>query len=299
MVQCPFQSAPTAEVFCCRTSADHEIGVTVEKLQPFIESKDFENMSIGGGIDEGVSYESDKVLLFYQDKALLVLDVDCYGIETHGSLMPDSNITAIGKCAKVIESLQEYRDEQIDYMKKLQVSNTGDFTSINLNRLQGALTDSVLPGRITLRYYINPSTRSTVSEVFDELKERIQKLGSDIKLTIVRSAEKSPVVKTDDTNPYWTAISDAAKCTNITFNPSVVFDLTNAGVMRKFGIPVLGFSPLQKTEFLVHGINENINITIFLNGINLYQKSIQNLANLSEKEVAKDTSSYMTGYKKN
>lgn len=68
--------------------------------------------------------------------------------------------------------------------------------------------------------------------------------------------------------------------------------------MRKFGFPILGFSPLQKTEFLVHGINENINITIFLKGIDLYEKSIQNLANLSEKDVAKDTSSYLTGYDK-
>ncbi|XP_013178829.1 PREDICTED: uncharacterized protein LOC106125960, partial [Papilio xuthus] len=183
-------------------------------------------MSIGGGIDEGVSYESDKVLLFYQDKALLVLDVDCYGIETHGSLMPDSNITAIGKCAKVIESLQEYRDEQIDYMKKLQVSNTGDFTSINLNRLQGALTDSVLPGRITLRYYINPSTRSTVSEVFDELKERIQKLGSDIKLTILTNGKPDAIALASAISPSHYSIVLFDGTLNITHCP----DLTTCNI---------------------------------------------------------------------
>ncbi|XP_068632646.1 aminoacylase-1-like [Battus philenor] len=275
---------------------DHEQGVTFDGIRCLIENEKYSSVPIGGGIDEGVSYTSNNLLLFYQDKALLVLDVECYGIETHGSLMPDSNKTAIGQCAKVINSLQEYRDEQVEYMKKLAINDTSSFTSINLNRLEGSLIDNVLPGRVTLRYYINPSVTSTPVEVFDEIQERIDKIGGNIELTVVRSVEKSPAVVTDKKNPFYEAISDAAKTTKFSFDTTVTFDQTNAGGFRKFGIPVLGFSPLPRTKFLVHGINENIEISKFLNGIPLYKKSIQNLANLSKKQVSQDSSIYLDGY---
>ncbi|XP_013136840.1 PREDICTED: aminoacylase-1-like [Papilio polytes] len=276
----------------------HEIGLSSTVIRSFLTSKEFTSMSVGGGIDEGFTYSSNKLLLLYQDKAILVLQIDCYGIETHGSLMPDSNKTAIGVCAKVITSLQAYRDAQVEYMKTLAVTDTSNYTSINLNRLQGAITDSVLPGRITLRYYINPSINKTVIEVFNEVKARVDKINAQINLTIVRSAEKSPAVRLDASNPFYKAIYDAAKSLNFDFSPTITFDQTNAGALRKYGIPILGFSPLPKTQFLDHGYDEFVDVRIFLSGIPLYIKCIQNLANIPDKEVTNDPSKYLIDYDK-
>lgn len=49
----------------------HEIGLSSTVIRSFLTSKEFTSMSVGGGIDEGFTYSSNKLLLLYQDKAIL------------------------------------------------------------------------------------------------------------------------------------------------------------------------------------------------------------------------------------
>lgn len=85
---------------------------------------------------------------------------------------------------------------------------------------------------------------------------------------------------------------------NFDFSPTITFDQTNAGALRKYGIPMLGFSPLPKTQFLDHGYDEFVDVRIFLSGIPLYIKCIQNLANIPDKEVTNDPSKHLIDYDK-
>lgn len=49
----------------------------------------------------------------------------------------------------------------------------------------------------------------------------------------------------------------------------------------KIHIPALGFSPLLNTPPLLHEHNEFINIDTYLNGIKIYAKIIETMANES------------------
>lgn len=45
-------------------------------------------------------------------------------------------------------------------------------------------------------------------------------------------------------------------------------------------ISALGFSPLMNTVAKLHDHNEYLNVSVFLNGINVYKKLISTLANV-------------------
>jgi len=54
---------------------------------------------------------------------------------------------------------------------------------------------------------------------------------------------------------------------------------TDSRYLRKLGIPVLGFSPINNTPILLHDHNEFLNEKNFLKGIEIYEHIIVALAN--------------------
>jgi len=50
--------------------------------------------------------------------------------------------------------------------------------------------------------------------------------------------------------------------------------------LRKLGIPAIGFSPMNNTRVLMHADDEYLNVTTFLNGINIYRDLISAVANV-------------------
>lgn len=49
--------------------------------------------------------------------------------------------------------------------------------------------------------------------------------------------------------------------------------------IRNKGIPAIGFSPMNHTPILLHDHNEFLNEKIFLKGIEIFEKLIEDLAN--------------------
>jgi aminoacylase len=58
---------------------------------------------------------------------------------------------------------------------------------------------------------------------------------------------------------------------------------TDGRFLRKLGLPVLGFSPMNHTPILLHDHNEFLNDKIFLRGIEIYKEIIASLANAKDK----------------
>jgi aminoacylase len=56
---------------------------------------------------------------------------------------------------------------------------------------------------------------------------------------------------------------------------------TDARFVRKVGIPAIGFSPMNFTPLLVHAHDEFVHADIYLKGIEIYKKVIEELANLN------------------
>jgi aminoacylase len=67
---------------------------------------------------------------------------------------------------------------------------------------------------------------------------------------------------------------------NLKINPIICPSATDARFVRNVGIPAFGFSPMNKTPYLKHATNEFLHADIYLQGIEIYKKIIENLANL-------------------
>lgn len=68
---------------------------------------------------------------------------------------------------------------------------------------------------------------------------------------------------------------------------------TDARHVRNAGFPALGLSPMPDTELLLHAVNERLAIDTFTKGIDLYEKIINNLANIPAEYTAEDGTEYL------
>ena len=57
---------------------------------------------------------------------------------------------------------------------------------------------------------------------------------------------------------------------------------TDSRYIRSVGIPAIGFSPMNHTPVLLHDHDEFLQADIYLKGIEIYRKIIQNVANVQE-----------------
>lgn len=53
----------------------------------------------------------------------------------------------------------------------------------------------------------------------------------------------------------------------------------------QLNIPALGFMPMPNTPVLLHDHDEFLNADVYLNGINIYEKIIENVGNAMEPTV--------------
>ena len=68
---------------------------------------------------------------------------------------------------------------------------------------------------------------------------------------------------------------------------------TDARHVRNAGYPAFGFSPMPSTELLLHSVNERLAVSTFLNGIDIYEKVIDNLANIPGSKTSDVASAYL------
>lgn len=62
--------------------------------------------------------------------------------------------------------------------------------------------------------------------------------------------------------------------------PQIFTGGTDSRYIRQVGIPALGFSPMNNTPVLLHDHDEFIKAETYLQGIEIYKKIIENLANV-------------------
>lgn len=68
---------------------------------------------------------------------------------------------------------------------------------------------------------------------------------------------------------------------------------TDASCIADAGIPTFGMSPQRNTPLLVFGVNERLSIPTFLEGICIYERVINRIANLPESEVGNNPRKYL------
>lgn len=255
---------------------DEEIGGDLG-MKDFVRTKDFKELNIGFSLDEGVASPEEYFYMFYGERAIWHVEVECKGTPGHGSILHDN--TAGEKIRIIIDRFMDYRAQEKEKLKDSKVQ-LGDVTTINLTQLKGGVQTNVVPTSLTAIFdiRIEPSVDHTEFEAM--IKRWCEEAGADVTYSFEQKDPKIENTKLDDSNPFWIAFKKACDDLKIKLQIGIFPGGTDSRYIRQVGIPSIGFSPMNKTKILLHDHDEYLNKDIFLKGIDIYMKIIPAVANI-------------------
>ncbi|CAD0199883.1 unnamed protein product [Chrysodeixis includens] len=271
---------------------DEELGAE-NGMIPFLKSKEFLDLNVGLELDEGSSFPVPFIPIFYQDKVVWQIRIDCYGVSAHGSTFPTTNNTATGKCNNVINRFLKFRDEQYALYGKAPADDAGHYTSVNLNKMTAGTADNVIPSLVSLVFDMRLGNTVDTEEFDATLNKWVREAGDNITLTYILKNQQSPATYTNVTTPYWTAITTAAAAAGVIVAPVRPPGSTDARHVRNAGYPAYGVSPMPNTELLLHSVNERLSTATFTKGITFYENVIKNLANVPGAVTSENPKAYL------
>ncbi|XP_053989592.1 aminoacylase-1-like [Hylaeus volcanicus] len=255
---------------------DEEIG-GVLGMKDFVHTKDFQALNVGFALDEGVASPEEFFCIFYGERTIWHVIVECAAQPGHGSLLADN--TAGEKMRVIIDRFMDFRAKQKLKLKDPKV-NLGDVTTVNLTMLKGGVQTNVLPASLTAVFDIRIDPSIDQEEFEATIKKWCQEAGPDVTYSFEEKNVKIENTKLDDSNPYWTAFKKTCDGLGLNLTAEIFPGGTDSRFVRGVGIPAIGFSPMNKTKILLHDNDEYLNKDIFLKGIEIYMKIIPAVANV-------------------
>ncbi|XP_051172077.1 aminoacylase-1A-like [Leptopilina boulardi] len=245
-------------------------------MEYFVKSPEFQSMNVGFALDEGLANENSQFSLYYGERTILQIWVNCPGEAGHASIL--ANDTAAEKLRIVIDRFMDFRTSE---KLKLNDPNVdpGDVTSVNLSRLKGGIQDNVLPQELSAMFDIRVTPSRNLTEFEKLIESWLKEAGEGVNYTTIYRGTPVQSTKLDNNNIFWIAFQKAASELNMKYVTRIFQGATDIRYLRELGIPALGFSTMINTPILLHASNEYLNKDIFLNGIGIYMKIISAIAN--------------------
>jgi len=125
---------------------------------PFIKCKEFQNLRIGFGLDEGIASPTEVFEVFFGERSIWQVRFTATGPTGHGSILFTN--TAGEKIHRIMNKLMGLRAEQKAKLDSDPNIQLGDVTTVNLNILEGGLGRNVVPPELhaTFDIRITPTT---------------------------------------------------------------------------------------------------------------------------------------------
>jgi aminoacylase len=200
----------------------------------------------------------------------------------HGSRLIEN--TAGEKAQFVINEMLAFRAREKQRLEESQISDNplqlGESTTINLTIISGGVQVNVVPDKYEISFdcRIKPDGYNSFKEfLLDVVRRTPKENDDDVKINYIQ--DSGPLKLTDISKPSWWLDSFKKTCedmkckTNWTVFPAG----TDSRFLRNAGYPAIGFSPIIHTPVLLHDHNEYLPKDIFLHGIEIYMKLIENL----------------------
>lgn len=255
---------------------DEELG-GFNGMAGFATSSAFKAMNVGYALDEGgVATSTNTIGVFYDERCPWQIEFVCSGTTGHASLLLEN--TAGEKITYLLNKLMAMRKAELT--KQNQGTNPGKVTSINLTILKGGVQANVVPTDLTAVFDIRLSVDVNHAAFENDLKNWCAEAGGGIQINYLIKTPKAVASRTDSTNPLWSVIDSTAKQFNIQVVPGILVGATDMRFLRKENIQGFGFSPITNTTLLVHGNDEFVSCTEYLEGIQLYTALVSNLGKI-------------------
>ncbi|CAF4997727.1 unnamed protein product, partial [Rotaria socialis] len=232
----------------------------------------------------GLASESDVFQVYYGDRACVWIEIIVKGNTGHGSRLIEN--TAAEKAQFLLNEMLKYRTDEKERLKKGQTADKplqlGEITTINLTKLDGGVQINVVPDQYTLAFdcRIKPNGYDAFKQFLNDLIKRIPK-NNDEEVTLVYKQDSGSLLLTDIENSSWWLDSFKRGCEEMKckLNWTVFPAGTDSRFLRNVGYPAIGFSPMINTPVLLHDHNEYLAKDVFLHGIDIYIRLIENLTN--------------------
>ncbi|KAE8704403.1 Peptidase M20/M25/M40 family protein isoform 2 [Hibiscus syriacus] len=266
---------------------DEEIG-GIDGSDKFVNSKEFEDLSVGFVLDEGQASTADEFRVFYADRSPWGLIIKASGAPGHGSRMYDNG--AMENLMKSVEVITKFRESQFDVVKSGEAMNS-EVISVNPVYLKAGIPSptgfvmNMQPSEAEAGFDLRlPPTADP-----DLIKKRIVEEWAPARRNLTyKLIEKGPIrdykgrplmTLTNESNPWWPVFKQAIEAAGGKLSrPEILASTTDARFMRQRGIPTLGFSPMTNTPILLHDHNEFLKDTMYLRGIEVYESVISSLS---------------------
>lgn len=234
----------------------------------------------------GLASETDVYQVYHGDRACIWVQVVVKGNTGHGSRLIEN--TAAEKAQFVINEMLNYRAQEKARLEQSQATDKplqlGNITTINLTKMSGGVQLNVVPDQYTIGFdcRIRADGYDSFVQFLKGVVRRTPKQSEDeVKLDILQ--DSGPLLLTDVETPAWWLQSFTKTCEqlNCKLNWTVFPAATDSRYLRNEGYPALGFSPMINTPVLLHDHNEYLGQDVYLRGIEIYVKLIENLTNAS------------------
>eukprot|EP00758_Cryptobia_borreli_P000757 Tbor_TRINITY_DN1553_c0_g1::TRINITY_DN1553_c0_g1_i1::g.10063::m.10063/K14677/ACY1; aminoacylase len=262
---------------------DEEIGGQ-DGMSKFVNCKQFKDMNLGCVLDEGLAFEEDKFVVFKGERTSVWAKLTAEGPVGHGSkLIPG---TAIDRLSRAMERLTAARDRNVKKLASSDKMRLGDVTTFNITVMKGFTSNddgkTFAPNVIPPDAFIIVDIRITLEDYKSTIEE-LKSIAKEYQLTISfdnfdESLGPSP---TSDSNSCWLGvIRRVIKSTGVPLEEAIFPAATDSRYIRRAGVTAFGFSPMRKTPSLLHDHNEYLDRKTFLEGVDVYERLVQELANM-------------------
>ncbi|VBB28849.1 unnamed protein product [Acanthocheilonema viteae] len=246
---------------------DEEIG-SKDGMEKFVKSKTFIKLNVAFVLDEGLPTEEECYKVYYAERCpwctfssyffLKRIVISCKGSAGHGlQLIENTASEKLGgvQLNVIPTEIKVWFDIRIPPMHNFEVETAVILAIQNF---------------------------ASFKELENQISKWCTDAGSDVTYSFIKNTRIKAVTPTTDDDPWWHAFSSVFKQLNYPISVDIFPGSTDSRFLRQEGIRSIGFSPINKLPILLHAYNEYITEECFLNGVAIYEKLIERLANLPE-----------------
>ncbi|KAF5298076.1 hypothetical protein FQA39_LY11844 [Lamprigera yunnana] len=255
---------------------DEEVG-GILGMKEFVKTRDFQNLKIGFGLDEGVASIDDTFNVFYGERCVWRFRIHFPGQTGHGSLLLDN--TAGDKLRYVLDKFSDFRAQEKLKLKTNPNLTLADVTSVNVTMLQGGVHSNVVPDEFTMVLDCRIPFTVDIVKWEETINLWCKEAGEGVWIEYEQKQPQVPSTILNESNKYWMAFKKVFCNMNLKMKLQIYPAGTDSRYLRGIGIPAIGFSPIYNTPVLMHDHNEYLNADVFLRGIAIYTNIISAIAN--------------------
>ncbi|CAJ0584244.1 unnamed protein product, partial [Mesorhabditis spiculigera] len=257
--------------------SDEELG-GYNGMRVFTESQDFKDLNIGWVLDEGLASPTETFQVYYGERNPWWAKVTFPGNPGHAMEFIEN--TAMEKMHRFMNSALAFRAKWKKILNDDPTLRLGDVPTLNIPIIQGGVQANVIPDKFVLDFIIRVPPNMDFDALKAEVDGWIVDAGKDVTIDWVGRQCVSNTTKTTNDDPLWNAFESTLTSLGCKLNLAIFPGATDSRYMRPKGYSSIGFSPMNNTPVLLHDHNEFLNEKIYLRGVEIYEKLIENIANI-------------------